>query len=177
MFDCGIVIIFLFGLLLYSTRDDSRFMFCLRTGCGVMFFSSSRRDSRISSLLLFFSDSFSLPIFVYSLSFLFVNMLNYFYILSIFAISIRAMFFGLLIFYSFRFLLPDKIGFCTFMRSLMRGSLIYGEFLRWRGTFIIFLSISLLKLYNFFVFLFIIFLLICFDFIIGNHFSLLFFIA
>jgi hypothetical protein len=75
MFAGGIVI-FLLGLLLYSTNDDNKFMFCFRIGCGVMFFSNNSRDSRISSLLPFFYDSFTCR--VSSLSLRFVRMLNYF---------------------------------------------------------------------------------------------------
>jgi hypothetical protein len=127
MFEGGIVIFLFVGFMLYSTKDDSRFMFCFLIGCGVMFFSKSSRDSRISSLLPFFSDSFAC--FVSSFSFLLVSILNSFSILSIFAISINAMFLGRFIFYNFRFLLPDKIGFCMFIRSFISGSFIYGEFL------------------------------------------------
>ena len=127
MLDGGMVIFLLVGFVLYYTREDKRFMFCLRMGCGVMFFSNNKRDSRISSLLPFFSDSFTC--FTPSFSFRFVNILNSFSILSILAISIKAMFFGRVILYNLRFLLPDRIGFCTFMRSFIKGSFIYGEFL------------------------------------------------
>jgi hypothetical protein len=46
MFDCG-MLIFLFGFELYYTKEESKLAFCLRTGCGVMFLSSSKRDYRI----------------------------------------------------------------------------------------------------------------------------------
>jgi len=95
IFEEGMVI-FLFGLLLYSTNDDSRLAFCLRIGWGVMFFSSNNLDSRISSFVPFLSDSFSFPTLCSSFSFLLVNILNSFSILSILAISIRAMFFLLI---------------------------------------------------------------------------------
>ena len=68
----------------------------------------------------------------------FVSIVNYFYILSIFAISINAMFRVLWIFYNLRFLFPFVRGTFTFIRSLINGSLIMsGDCLRcWRGTFI-----------------------------------------
>jgi len=154
MFEEGIVI-FLFGLLLYSTREESRLAFCFLVGWGVIFFSKSSLDSLISSfVLLFFSDSFSLFIFCYSFSCLLVKILNSFSILSILAMSIKAIFFCLLIFYNLRFLLPESIGFWTFIRSLIKGNFIYGECFLWRGFFIFGISIWRLKLYNFSIFLF-----------------------
>lgn len=91
MFDDAIRIGFA-GIAEYDTSDDSRLLFAgfFDTTTGVMFFNNNKRDSRIG-----FDTPLLPPIMFgdfYSFYGLFVSIVNYFYILSIFAISIKAIF-------------------------------------------------------------------------------------
>jgi hypothetical protein len=145
IFEDGINTFLLLGYILYSTKEDNKFWFFL-IGWGLMFFNNNNLDYLISFDLLCPYFYLYACCWFYDFSFLFVSILNYFYILSILAISIKAIFLWRFIFYNFILLtlFVVNIGLIEDMRSLIIGNFTSGECLFARGSFI--LSIRIIRI-------------------------------